>query len=291
MNHSKAVISMCIVAFLWSLAGLNIKLINWSPFAITGGRSILVLILLTPVVMHSKHRVITKPVLWGAIFYTLFTYCFIISTKLTVAAIATLMQYTAPVYVALFSYIVLKEKVSKADLLCMVTVFVGMILFFVDDFTGGNILGNIIAVFNGITFAGFSLSCHMQKNTDPVVSVYLGNIFSSLIGIPFVIKAGVPDFNSFIFLLLLALQVTITYTLYNLASRSLTGMESVLLPILDPLLNPIWVYLFLDEKIGTIAILGGIIVLISIVANVMYSMRHPTTNERESISQEKSFQG
>lgn len=272
MNHKKAIGTMFLVALLWSMAGLNIKIISWSPFAITGGRSFFVLLFLTPFVLKSKHKKITKAVIWGGIFYTLFTYCFIISTKLTVAAIATIMQYTAPVYVVLFSTFILKEKVSKEDILCIIMVFIGMIMFFMDDLIGGNIIGNVIAIFNGITFAGLCISYHMQKDTDPVISVYIGNIISLLIGIPFVLQAGIPDNKSIMYLIILAIQVTITYTLYNLASRYLTGLESVLLPALDPILSPLWVYVFLGEKIGTMAIIGGIIVLTAITMRVIRSM-------------------
>ena len=97
MSHKKAVLLTCCVAFLWSLAGWNIKMIQWSPFAIAGGRSIIAAILLLPV-MIKKGIKVTPAAIGGAVCYMAFNYCFIYSTKYATSAFAIMMQYTAPVY-------------------------------------------------------------------------------------------------------------------------------------------------------------------------------------------------
>lgn len=274
MGHQKAIALTCFVALLWSLAGLNIKVIEWPAFAITGGRSFIAFVMLTPLVMQIKNKHIDRYVIAGALFYAAFGYCYILSTKLTTSAMAVVMQYTAPIYVALLSWLFLGERVTKADTVCMIFVFSGILLFFLDKFGGGSFWGNVLAIFNGVFFAGLVICFRLQKNAHPVMSIYLGNFISMLIGMKFVFQAGAPSFSSFIFLIVLGFQIAVTYSLYSKASTGLTALETVLLPIIDPILNPVWVYLFVGEKPGALSIIGGMIVLISITVRVVYSLRN-----------------
>ena len=127
MNHKKAILLTVCVAVLWSLAGLNIKMISWPPYAIAGGRSVIASILLYPLLKRGGNIKIDKYVIGGALCYASFNYCFNISTKLASSAIAIMMQYTAPIYVAILAWIFLKEKITKADIISLVVVFAGML--------------------------------------------------------------------------------------------------------------------------------------------------------------------
>lgn len=272
MSHKKAIFLTVIVAVLWSLAGLNIKMIDWPPYAIAGGRSLIACFLLYPVLKKSGSMKIDKYVVGGALCYASFNYCFNISTKLASSAIAIMMQYTAPIYVAVLAWIFLKEKITKADIVSLLVVFAGMILFFMDGGASGSTLGKVIAVFNGITFAGNSIFLRLQKNGNPVMSVFLGNVISGIIGIPFMISAGVPNGKSMVFLLIAGFLCAFTYALYAKASTGLSALETVLLPILDPVLNPVWVFIFLGEVPGKMAIIGAVIVLGAVFVRSIYGI-------------------
>ena len=273
VNHKKAIFTTCFVAFLWSLAGLNIKMIDWPPYAIAGGRSLCAVIFLLPIIAKYRPFKFDKYVLGGAVCYALFNYCYIMSTKLTTSANAIILQYTAPIYVAILSWAFLKEKISKADIISIVFVALGMGLFFLDEAGGGTPIGNFIAVFNGITFAGICIFLHLQKDGKPILSMYLGNVLSALIGIPFVVKAGMPNMISLFYLALSGGLFALTYALYANASKGLSPLEIVLIPIIDPVMNPVWVYLMLGEKPGLVSIIGGIVVLISVTARVVYGLK------------------
>ena len=162
MGHKKAIALTCLVALMWSLAGFNIKMIQWPAEAIAGGRSLIAVILLLPLFLWKGKLAVNRYVLGGALCYAAFNYCFILSTKLTTSATAIMMQYTAPIYVALLSWAFLRERITRSDILCVAVVFGGMLLFFLDDSGGGTMVGNIIAVFNGITFAGISTFLRLQ---------------------------------------------------------------------------------------------------------------------------------
>ena len=269
MSHKKAIAITCFVALMWSLAGFNIKMIEWSPYAIAAGRSLVAVILLAPMVLRKGFQKIDRYVIGGAICYAAFNYCFITSTTLTSSAIAIMMQYTAPIYVALLSWLFLRERVGWADIISVGFVFLGMIFFFLDSNSGGSLKGNIVSIFNGITFAGISIFLRLQKDGNPALSMYLGNVISAVAGLPIMWNAGMPDTISLLFLLLAGLLVAISYTLYAKASTGLSALETVLIPIIDPVMNPVWVFLFLDERPGALTIVGAAVILVSVTIRVV----------------------
>ena len=269
MSHKKAIAITCFVALMWSLAGFNIKMIEWSPYAIAAGRSLVAVILLAPMVLRKGFQKIDRYVIGGAICYAAFNYCFITSTTLTSSAIAIMMQYTAPIYVALLSWRFLRERVGWADIISVGFVFLGMIFFFLDSNSGGSLKGNIVSIFNGITFAGISIFLRLQKDGNPALSMYLGNVISAVAGLPIMWNAGMPDTISLLFLLLAGLLVAVSYTLYAKASTGLSALETVLIPIIDPVMNPVWVFLFLDERPGALTIVGAAVILVSVTIRVV----------------------
>lgn len=284
MSHKKAIMFTGIVAILWSLAGLNIKMIKWAPLAINGTNCLLMFIILTPYILRQTHVSVDKYTIGAAIFYTGLGYCFTVSTKLTTAANAVILQYTAPFYIIILSGLFLHEKVYKIDFINISFVFCGILLFFVDEVGGGSFIGNCIAVFNGITFAGIAMCLRLQKNQGSVMYFYLGNLFSGLIGLPFIIQAGIPDLKSIFFLALMSLEVCLSFYLYGKASASLTALEIVLLPIIEPVMSPVWVYLFVGEKPGLFSIIGACIVILSIIFNVLYKLKQePNKQEANRI--------
>ena len=269
LSHKKAIAITCFVALMWSLAGFNIKMIEWSPYAIAAGRSLVAVILLAPMVLRKGFQKIDRYVIGGAICYAAFNYCFITSTTLTSSAIAIMMQYTAPIYVALLSWLFLRERVGWADIISVGFVFLGMIFFFLDSNSGGSLKGNIVSIFNGITFAGISIFLRLQKDGNPALSMYLGNVISAVAGLPIMWNAGMPDTISLLFLLLAGLLVAVSYTLYAKASTGLSALETVLIPIIDPVMNPVWVFLFLDERPGALTIVGAAVILVSVTIRVV----------------------
>ena len=269
MSHKKAIAITCFVALMWSLAGFNIKMIEWSPYAIAAGRSLVAVILLAPMVLRKGFQKIDRYVIGGAICYAAFNYCFITSTTLTSSAIAIMMQYTAPIYVALLSWLFLRERVGWADIISVGVVFLGRIFFFLDSNSGGSLKGNIVSIFNGITFAGISIFLRLQKDGNPALSMYLGNVISAVAGLPIMWNAGMPDTISLLFLLLAGLLVAVSYTLYAKASTGLSALETVLIPIIDPVMNPVWVFLFLDERPGALTIVGAAVILVSVTIRVV----------------------
>lgn len=262
-ERNQAILFLVGAATLWSLGGLLIKSVTWNPLAIAGTRSgIAALVML--LFQRKLHFTWSKTQIAGALAYAGTVILFVTANKLTTAANAILLQYTAPVYTAWLSAWLLKEKTSKLDWLTIAVVLSGMGLFFVDKLSIGNISGNICAIFSGITFGLTAVLLRKQKDGSPLESIILGNILTALIGLPFILHSA-PEPSSWLPLVILGIfQLGISYVLYALAIRYVTALEAILIPIIEPILNPIWVFLVMGEITGPWALIGGIIVLVSV---------------------------
>ena len=271
-EHNKAILLLIMTALLWSTGGLLIKLVQWNPIAIAGGRSAIALVFLLIYTKKIKIK-LTSVNVAGGLAYTGTVILFVASNKLTTAANAILLQYTAPIYVAIFASWFLNERMTRVDIISIVTVMIGITLFFIDKLSPGNLLGNFTAVISGVAFAWLILLLRKQKDASPIDSIVLGNLFTAIIGIPFMFNS-LPSLESCAGLFLLGtFQLGLSYILYTNAIKHVTAIEGVLIPVIEPLLNPLWVLIFLNEKPGFWPIIGGVVVLLSITLRSIFTLK------------------
>lgn len=259
-KHGKALVLLAITAVMWSLGGLFIKSVNAHPMAIAGVRSavaslVLMLGLKKPRITWSFEQ------LGAALSCSATAILFVTANKTTTAANAILLQFTAPIYVVILGSRLLKEKAKPLDWATVFVVMGGMGLFFLDKLSTEGLLGNVAAAASGISFAFFTIFMRMQKDGSPLESVLLGNLLTAVIGLPFLL-VSMPDVSGWLNLTVLGVvQLGIPYILYSKAIKHATAMEAILIPILEPLLNPVWVFLKLGEIPGIWSLVGGFIVL------------------------------
>jgi drug/metabolite transporter (DMT)-like permease len=259
-EHGRAVGLLCVTAVLWSFGGLLIKLISWDPMAIAGGRCILAAAVM--LLLVRRHQLSWSfDQVGGAVCYAVNVVLFVVATKMTTAANAIFLQYTAPVYVAILGAYFLKEKVMGLEWLTVVAAIFGMALFFFDRLTFANYWGNGLAILAGVAFAGMIIFMRRQKSEFPLASIFLGNILAVIVCAPFMF-GKVPDKAGWLALAALGiLQLGLSYILYSIAIKRVTALEGIMVPIIEPILNPVWVFLFFGERPGRWAVPGGIIVL------------------------------
>ncbi|MDR3587144.1 MAG: DMT family transporter [Desulfosporosinus sp.] len=262
-ERHKALLLLVATAILWSLGGLLIKSVNSNPLAIAGIRSAIAIIVLLLVLKKPKFTWSFAQI-GAALAYAATTILFVTATKITTAANAIFLQSTAPIYVALLSAWLLKEKIKLQDWITVLIVMSGMVLFFLDNLSTTGIFGNVIAAMSGISFALFAIFMRMQKDGSPLESILLGNLITAAIGLPF-LSHSMPNASGWICLVILGVvQLGIPYILYSKAIVHVTALEAILIPVIEPLLNPVWVFLMLGEAPGPLALIGGLIVLIAI---------------------------
>lgn len=265
-------------ALLWSLGGVLIKSVTWNPLAIAGMRSgIAALVFLCYL---RKPRFTFSPTqIGGAVAYAGTVVLFVVANKLTTAANAIVLQYSAPIYVILLSKPLLHEPPKGRDFLAVGAVFAGMTLFFLGRLEWGSLLGNLVAIGSGVTFALLAIFLRLERNGSPFEAVLLGNVLAAAIGLPFM-RGGFPEAQGILFLLILGVfQIGVAYLFYVEAVKTVTAFEACFIPIIEPILNPVWVFLFLGEAPGRWALLGGGIILLSVV---WWSLRSALTVKENS---------
>jgi drug/metabolite transporter (DMT)-like permease len=262
-ERQKAVVLLLCTAVLWSTGGLLIKWVDWHPMAIAGMRSataatFLLLVLRRPAFTWSGVQ------MSGGVAYAASVLSFVVATKLTTAANAILLVYTAPIYVAMLSPWFLQERVTALDWLTILLVLSGMGVFFFERLTVEGFWGNICAIVGGMAFAWVVLCLRKQKGVPPLQTVLLGNILAAVAGLPFMFES-MPSLSSWIALGLSGtLQIGLAFVLYAVAIRSVSALEAILIPTIEPLLNPLWVFLVVGEKPSTWTVIGGSIVIVSV---------------------------
>jgi drug/metabolite transporter (DMT)-like permease len=272
MTRKKALLYLVITSVLWSIGGLFIKLVDWNPIAIAGARSgiaavVMLLYLRKPIHSLGKFKLL------GACTYAVLLILFVAANKLTTSGSAILLQFTAPIWVLFFSKYFLKEKSHKYDLLTVAIVIFGMALFFIGDLKNGTLLGNFIALLSGVAMAGVIIFLKLQQDSPPVEMTLLGNLFTCFIALPFFFISA-PNLSSIAGLLVLGVfQLGISYILYTTAIKYVSSLEAILIPVLEPLLNPLWVFLFTGESLGIYSLIGGAIILLAITLREFISFK------------------
>lgn len=262
-------------AFLWSLAGLLIKLVDWNPFAIACGRSLVAAVFLLLWIRRPKFT-FSGPQIGAAIASSATMFLFIYANKATTAANAILLQYGAPIYTAILGAILLKEKPRAEHWLAFVAVAGGMALFFTGDIGGGSLPGNLAAIAAGVTFAAYFVFMRMQKDGSPLESNLLAHIITASIGFVIALFMPSPRMSGTALLAIGALgvfQIGLAAILLSWAIKRVSAIQGSIIAGLEPVFNPLWVFLALGEKPGPNALAGGAVIIAAVVGSSLVSAR------------------
>lgn len=265
---TKSVLLLLGAAILWSTAGLFIKWVEWNPFAIAGARSAIVSAVIWIYIGRPRFDWSAAQI-GGAISFAATVMLFVYANKTTTAANAILLQYTAPVYVAVLGNRLLGEKPTLLSWVTLCLSIGGMVLFFFDRLSVQGFRGNLLAIVSGFTLALFFLFTRRQKDGSPLESILLGNIITAAVSMPFMFQSA-PSLRSVLALLFLGIfQLGLADILYAVAIKNVPAFDAIIITSIEPILNPLWVFLFIGETPGRWAIAGGIIVIASVT---MYSV-------------------
>ena len=174
---------------------------------------------------------------------------FVSATRTTSAANAILLQYTAPVYVAILGGVFLKEKPSIHHWLALVTIIMGLTLFFKDDLGPGQRVGNLLGLGSGLSFALFSIFMRLQKEGSPLESILLANLLTALIGIPFYFQGSGPHLTGWLSIGALGIfQSGSSLILFSYGIKRITALSAMLIAALGTTVKPVWVFFFTGEN-------------------------------------------
>jgi len=258
---------MLLCAALWSIAGIFIKLIDGNSMVIAGFRSLVAASVFIVYIKAKKLKIIlNKSVIISAISLCTTFFAFVGANKLTTAANAIVLQFTAPVFIIIISFFLFKEKFSSSDIITVIVTLGGISLFFLDKLDGGQFLGNIIALFSGFTMAVMFIAVKKNTESERMSGMLFGHLMTAIIGIPFFFftENTVNAISVSCILILGIVQLGIPYLLLALASEHCPPLTLSLLSALEPLLNPVWVAIFYHEIPGIFSLIGAVIVIVTI---------------------------
>lgn len=268
MKNKSGTVLVFLAAVFYSLGGLGFKLIkNWNALSINGVRTFIgALVVLLFMGITRRKLKFNRSVFLGALCVTGTNALFAVANKLTTAANTIVLQFTAPIFVILICWLVWKRRPYKLDVIACVVVFAGVLCFVADSLEMGGMLGNILALLSGLSYAGVFLLNDLP-NGDSLSSIFIGFLGSVLIGFPFVIQE--TDFAAMTMGALLILgvfQVGLAYIFIALGTKTTLPVTACLVSGIEPVLNPILVAIFYPaEKVGPMAVVGTVIVVAGVV--------------------------
>lgn len=266
-------------ALLWSTGGLFIKWTTLSAFELSFGRSLLAA-LTVAIFTRREGFGINRLTALTSVLYAALLLLFVVATKWTTAANAIFLQYTAPIYVLLLEPIFYKEKFRASDLAVVVACMVGMSLFFVGQLSPTDIKGNIAALCSGLCFAFYILLLRHSRSREVnrASSVIYGNLLLVILtaiviatdpqSLSALLHAGARDLAAVAYLGVV--QIGVAYTLFTLGmARGIRSLDAGIVAYIEPVLNPVWVFLFLGERPSRWAIAGGAIIVAAVVLHTL----------------------
>ncbi|MBA4251396.1 MAG: EamA family transporter [Chlorobiaceae bacterium] len=267
--YQKGFLAAFLAGVLWSTGGVFIKLISLDAFQISALRSFFAAATIL-FIFRSKAVMINKGVVINGLFYSGILILFVMATKLTTAANAIFLQYTAPIYVLILEPLILKTRFERINGITIVICFIGMTLFFVGEISPGHMLGNILALTSGLAFAGFLIGMRKNDHKYQYATIFYGNVFITLIcffSLPAITNFLVSDILMIAFLGIF--QIGIAYAIFTYALKRVHAIEASLITMIEPVLNPIWVFIGYGEYPSPYAMLGGLIILLMIAARAL----------------------
>jgi len=271
LDRVRARWQLATAAALFSTGGAAIKAADFTGWQIAGLRSgiaALAILLITPA---ARRGWTGRAVLVGFAYAACLT-LFVLANRLTTAANTIFLQSTAPLYLLILSPWLLREPIRRQDLGFMSAVGLGLALFFVTapapvatapDPVRGNILALISGFCWALTVCGLRwLGAGNGSQGSAIAAVVSGNVTAFLVALPLAWPLGTHSAAGWTVVIYLGVfQIAVAYVLVTSGLRHIPALEATLILLIEPVLNPVWAWLFQGERPGPWALLGGAIIL------------------------------
>lgn len=272
-NRQKGRALLITTAILWSINGALIKIIHQggagpNAWVMAFYRSLFAGMVLTPAAVRRFGKLRWTP--WwiaSVLAFSAMTVSFILANTMTTAANAIVLQYTAPVWVFLFSPLIVRERPAARDWPILALAMVGVAVIFFGHGASAS-AGLIVALSSGLAFGLLTLILRRLRNVDPILVAWINNIGSAAVLLPIV--AAHFDFQlaqrALVLLVVMGVfQFALPYVLFSWGLRYVPAAQAVLIILLEPVLNPLWAWTAVQETPGLETIIGGLIILSAVV--------------------------
>jgi drug/metabolite transporter (DMT)-like permease len=270
-TRPRARFQLAAAALLFSTGGAAIKaaeFTGWQVASFRSGVAALALLVMWPAARRGWS---VRAVMVGFAYAACLT-LFVLANRLTTAANTIFLQSTAPLYFLVLGPWLLKEPIRRQDLVFMAAVGLGLALFFVSaetpmatapDPVKGNLLALVSGFFWALTVCGLRwMGAAGGEHGSPVAAVVSGNLTAFLVALPMALPLGPhAPVDWAVIIYLGVFQIALAYVLVTAALRHIPALEASLILLIEPVLNPVWAWVFQGERPGPWALLGGAIIL------------------------------
>jgi len=266
-ERNKGVLLIFLAALLWSTGGVFIKATSLNAFQTSLWRSLFASLAIL-LIVRPKTLLLDATSLIASLAYAATLILFVLGTKLTTAANAILLQYTAPIYILVLAHFILNEKMTRIGVMTVALCITGMAIFFLDKLSPEGVVGNLAALGSGVCFAVMTVFLRKNKGGEPISAILFGNIWIVIIcaAISFfqvysLVAFALSPKDALLTGFLGVFQIALPYLLFVNAIKHIPALEASLLSMLEPILNPIWVMLFVGESPSLNAVIGGSVII------------------------------
>lgn len=262
-NSRSGPIYILAAALLWSTAGLLIKYVPWHPLAIASLRSLIAALVFVFAFGRSLLKRPNRLTFISGMALVLTQTLFVVANKLTTATNAIMLQYTSPAFIMILGMLFYHYRPKRREVIAMIWAFAGIALFFFGKLSPGNLIGNALAVFTGLTFAVVFI-LNGRPECQASLALFIGQVGTFLVGLPMVFLLDPADIKPLPVLSIIVLglfQLGLSYFLFNRGIVRTAPLNASLLAMVEPLMSPVWVFLFLGEVPAAIAVVGAAVVI------------------------------
>jgi drug/metabolite transporter (DMT)-like permease len=279
-------LALLAAAALFSTGGLAIKLTELSGWQVSSFRSGLAALLIVLFVPAARQFFAWRIWLVALPYAATFT-LYVLGNKYTTAAHTIFLQSTAPLYLMILAPFVLREPAARRDLWFMAALAAGLVLLLASpgeptSTAPDPLAGDLMAAGAGICWALTLLGLRwLARDDEPksgtaLAAVAAGNLVACLCGLVFVFPVGDTSLLDWSVVLWLGVfQVALAYLLVTRALRRISALQASLLLLLEPVLNPLWVWLALGESPGVTALIGGTVIILATAVHTSTARNGP----------------
>jgi drug/metabolite transporter (DMT)-like permease len=244
-------------AGLWSLAGVFIKSLDLEPLSIVFYRSLFAALFFLLFVRKSGW-IIGIPLGVSTASYTAAVSFFVLANKLTTAANAIVLQYTAPLFVFIFSRLWLREPVVRRNALTLAMGMAGIATIFAGSAGQPDAPGVLAATFSGFLFSVYMLNLRFVRGIDPGNLTFANNLVCVLVLLPFMGSRFELAAGELVALAVMGVvQLGLPYFFFSRGVETVSLQEAALIALIEPVLNPLWVAIVVGEVPSAATLAGG----------------------------------
>ncbi len=269
-EKQQGVLYVTIAMIMMSFGGLLIKSVDANPVTIVVCRSFFAALIFIPFIRW-KTVVFTKNFAFLVLSYIFLTVCYVTANRMTTAANAIILQSTAPLWLYLGLLIKGDVQLTGFEMITRGFILVGLLIILLGEkgiVTREMMLGNLLAISAGIGYAVEQYQFEKKYPMNDIAINGLMNLFLVItVSLIFYkqVDIGQIPLKSWLYLAILGLlQIGISYYIFIKGVRRISASEASVLSLLEPILNPIWVYLFIGEKPTVYTFIGFSVILVGI---------------------------